>query len=114
MTDIYESARKFAKDLSETEEVKNLDKHFDELRDNSDAYNLFKSIQELQKKVEDKQASGQQVTNDDVEAMKDLTDQISNYPELQNIVNDEQKITDLMEKLNVIMSKPISDVYNKE
>ena len=83
----------------------------DLVKANDLAYKLFDKVQNKQFELQQKQMQGQEITDDDIKAMRELTDQLSNYSEIQNLMEKEQKMNSMMDELNKIISKPIAEIY---
>lgn len=108
---IYDSANQLEQDLRKTTEVSELKLAFEDVKANDLAYKLFDKVQNKQFELQQKQMQGQEITDDDVNSMRELTDQLSNYSEIQNLMEKEQKMNSMMDELNKIISKPIAEIY---
>jgi len=108
---IYDSANALEQDLRKTTEVAELKLAFEAVKANDLAYKLFDKVQNKQFELQQKQMQGQEITDDDIKAMRELTDQLSNYTEIQNLMEKEQKMNSMMDELNKIISKPIAEIY---
>lgn len=111
MINIYDSANQLEEDLRKTQEVADLKLAFEAVKANDLAFKLFDKVQNKQFELQQKQMAGQEITDEDVEAMRQLTDQLQNYTEIQNLMEKEQKMNSMMEELNKIISKPIAEIY---
>ncbi|WP_125591009.1 YlbF family regulator [Companilactobacillus jidongensis] len=108
---IYDSANSLEQDLRKTTEVADLKLAFEAVKANDLAFKLFDKVQNKQFELQQKQMQGQEITDDDIEAMRQLTDQLQNYDEIKNLMDKEQKMNSMMEELNKIISKPIAEIY---
>jgi len=114
MVNIYDSANQLEEDLRQTPEVADLKLAFEAVKANDLAFKLFDKVQNKQYQLQQKQATGQEITNEDIEGMRQLTDQLQNYKEINNLMEKEQKMNSMMEELNKIISKPIAEIYQGE
>ncbi|WP_125567535.1 MULTISPECIES: YlbF family regulator [Companilactobacillus] len=108
---IYDSANQLEQDLRKTTEVADLKLAFEAVKANDLAFKLFDKVQNKQFELQQKQMQGQEITDDDIEGMRQLTDQLQNYDEIKNLMDKEQKMNSMMEELNKIISKPIAEIY---
>ncbi|MFD1471056.1 YlbF family regulator [Companilactobacillus mishanensis] len=108
---IYDSANKLEQDLRETPEVADLKLAFEAVKANDLAYKLFDKVQNKQFELQQKQMQGQEITDDDVEEMHKLSDQLQNFTEITNLMEKEKKVDSMMQELNKIISKPIAEIY---
>ncbi|KRK79905.1 YlbF family regulator [Companilactobacillus nodensis] len=108
---IYDSANSLEQDLRKTTEVADLKIAFEAVKANDLAFKLFDKVQNKQFELQQKQMQGQEITDDDIESMRQLTDQLQNYDEIKNLMDKEQKMNSMMEELNKIISKPIAEIY---
>ncbi|WP_125710863.1 YlbF family regulator [Companilactobacillus zhongbaensis] len=108
---IYDSANKLEQDLRASTEVADLKLAFEAVKANDLAYKLFDKVQNEQFALQQKQMQGQEITDDDVEEMHKLTDQLQNFSEITNLMEKERKVDSMMQELNKIISKPIAEIY---
>ncbi|APX72514.1 YlbF family regulator [Companilactobacillus allii] len=108
---IYDGANQLEQDLRNTQEVADLKLAFEAVKANELAYKLFDKVQNKQFELQQKQMQSQEITDDDIESMRQLTDQLQNYSEIKNLMDKEQKMNSMMEELNKIISKPIAEIY---
>jgi Uncharacterized conserved protein len=111
MINIYDSANQLEEDLRKTQEVADLKLAFEAVKANELAYKLFDKVQNKQFELQQKQMQQQEITDDDIKEMRQLTDQLSNYDEIKTLMEKEQKMNSMMEELNKIISKPIAEIY---
>ncbi|WP_099975014.1 YlbF family regulator [Lactobacillus terrae] len=114
MNNIYDSANALEQDLRKATEVVELKEAFEAVKNNEVAFKLFDKVQNKQFELQQKQVMGQDVSDEDIESMKQLTDQLQNFDEFKTLMEKEQKMNAMMEELNKIITKPIADIYQSK
>ncbi|WP_129045193.1 YlbF family regulator [Companilactobacillus metriopterae] len=114
MNNIYDSANALEQDLRKATEVVELKEAFEAVKNNEVAFKLFDKVQNKQFELQQKQMMGQDVSDEDIESMKQLTDQLQNFDEFKTLMEKEQKMNAMMEELNKIITKPIADIYQSK
>lgn len=111
MVNIYDTANQMATELAEVEQVKELSAVFEKLRADQKAYDVFNEVQNLQFELQQKQASGEEITEEDIKKMQGYTEEFGKYPVINELMDSEKKINDLINELNQIITKPIAEIY---
>ena len=111
MTNVYDQANALESALRQSDEFLQMQDLYKKVNEDETSKKLFDEIRELQMTLQQKQMQGQEITDDDIKAMRELTDQLSNYSEIQNLMEKEQKMNSMMDELNKIISKPIAEIY---
>ena len=108
---IYDTANKLEQELQQTPEFLALQKAFADVKNDDFAYASFKKFQKKQIELQQKQMSGQEFTEDDINEMQSMSDQLSKFDTINKLMGEERKMSTLMDDLNRIISKPIADIY---
>ncbi|UQS83339.1 YlbF family regulator [Bombilactobacillus thymidiniphilus] len=112
MVNVYDTANQLEKDLRQSEEVLGLQGAFAKMKADPMAYKLFQQMQQMQEQLQQKQASNQEISDDEIKQLQELSGKLAKFDSVQNLMEQERKINAMMEELNKIISKPIADVYN--
>ncbi|MGR3742005.1 YlbF family regulator [Companilactobacillus sp. DQM5] len=112
MINIYDTANQMATDLDQVEQVKHLKDVFAKLKADEGAYEIFDKVQNLQYELQQKQMSGQEITQENIDEMKSYTDKFNDFPIINELMESEKKVNDLINELNQIITKPIADIYS--
>nr|WP_225350831.1 YlbF family regulator [Lacticaseibacillus camelliae] len=78
MANVYDSANQLAEDLKSSQQFQDLKKSYDMLKLDTMGYALFQQFQNLQMSLQQKQAAGQEVTEEDVKPLQDLSSKMQN------------------------------------
>lgn len=114
MINVYDTANQLASDLQEAEQITNLKGVFAKLKADEKAYALFDKVQNLQAQLQQKQYTGQEISKEEIDEMKGLTDQFSDFPVIAELMEAERSVNDLVSELNRIITKPIADIYGQK
>ncbi|GKQ42486.1 UPF0342 protein [Companilactobacillus sp. RD055328] len=114
MINIYDTANQMASDLEKTEEVIALKDVFGRLKADTEAYGVFDKVQNLQMELQQKQMSGAEITQEDIEKMQEFTTQFEQFPVINELMEAEKKVNDLINELNQIITKPIATIYQSK
>ncbi|MFC6315269.1 YlbF family regulator [Lapidilactobacillus achengensis] len=108
---IYDNANEMATVLRETQQFTALQAGFGKLKADPIAYGLFQQMQQMQMELSQKQMSGQEPDEDDIKKMQDLSGQLMKIDVVMALMENERAMNDLMDEINQIVSKPITDLY---
>lgn len=114
MANVYDSANQVAADLKDSQQFKDLKKSYDMLKLDSVGYALFQQFQNLQMTLQQKQMQGQEVTEQDVQPLQDLSTKMQNIEAIKDLMAKEQAMSTVMDDLNRIISAPIAELYQTE
>ena len=56
--------------------------------------------------------AGTQIGDDDIQSMRDLSDKLMKIDVMTELMNSERAMNQLMDEMNQIVSKPITDLYH--
>ncbi|WP_062325861.1 YlbF family regulator [Holzapfeliella floricola] len=73
---IYDTINQLAAELKETPEYKDLQASYEKLSQNEEAFKLFKDVNDIQKDLQAKQMSGQELTQEDMTKANELGQQM--------------------------------------
>lgn len=108
---VYDNANEMADSLRQTDEYSALKGAFTKMKADPIAYGLFQQMQKLQGELEQKQMAGAQIGDDDIQKMRDLSDKLTKIEVMSDLMNAERAMNQLMDEMNQIVSKPITDLY---
>ncbi|MDO4903461.1 MAG: YlbF family regulator [Limosilactobacillus sp.] len=111
VVNIYDNANDMSRQLVETQEFQALKKALDELKADSEAFESFKKFQNMQASAQQKSMTGQNPTDDEINAIQTLAKEISGKPAVQNLMNAERQIDQMLQQLNKTITGPIQDLY---
>ncbi|WP_461219026.1 YlbF family regulator [Lapidilactobacillus salsurivasis] len=108
---IYDNANEMATVLRKTQQFTALQAGFGKLKADPIAYGLFQQMQQMQMELSQKQMSGQEPGEEDIKKMQDLSAQLMKIDVVMALMENERAMNDLMDEINQIVSKPITDLY---
>ncbi|WP_155286543.1 YlbF family regulator [Lacticaseibacillus zhaodongensis] len=113
MINIYDNANTMAEALQQTQQYQDLKQAFDMLKLDAVGYGLFKQFQEKQLELQQQQSQGQDIDPDSLKKLQELGDKIKDIDAIKTLITKEQAMAQLMDELNAIVNKPISDLYRQ-
>lgn len=109
---IYDTANQLEQELRQTKEFKELQAAYTAMKNNQQAFDLFKDFQEIQMQLSQKQMNGEELTDDEVQKAHDLADKVGNVDEIKFLMGKERNLNQLMNDLNQIITKPVQELYH--
>lgn len=111
MANIYDTANQMASDLKASQQFQELKKAYDLLKLDAMGWALFQQFQQKQGELQQKQMAGQEITQDDMKSLQDLSTKMQNIQPIQEVMAKEQQLSNMMDELNKIISQPIIELY---
>lgn len=111
MVNIYDTANDLSRQLKETQEYQNLKKAFDDLKAEKDTFETFKKFQQMQANAQQKQMTGQKLSQDEINAIQTIAKEISTQPAVQTLMNQERAVDNMLQQLNKTITSPIQELY---
>lgn len=111
MVNIYDTANELSRQLKETQEYQNLKKAFDDLKAEKDTFETFKKFQQMQANAQQKQMTGQKLSQDEINAIQTIAKEISTKPAVQTLMNQERAVDNMLQQLNKTITSPIQELY---
>lgn len=111
MVNIYDTANDLSRQLKETQEYQNLKKAFDDLKAEKDTFETFKKFQQMQANAQQKQMTGQKLSQDEINAIQIIAKEISTQPAVQTLMNQERAVDNMLQQLNKTITSPIQELY---
>ena len=111
MANIYDTANQLERELRESEQFQDLKASFDRLKENQEAYSLFKELQGLQQALQQKMMAGQEMTEEEAQQAQELSQKIQQDPIVSELMQKEQAFSLVANDLNRIIMGPVRDLY---
>ncbi|MGX7405933.1 YlbF family regulator [Aerococcus urinaehominis] len=111
MANIYDTVNKLELELREHEDFKALQVAMAAVLADQDAAALYEEFRSFQLDLQMKSQLGQDMSEDDVEAAKKLQDKMTANETIQTLLESEQKVSQLLDDINRIVTRPIQEVY---
>ncbi|AYM02929.1 YlbF family regulator [Levilactobacillus yiduensis] len=97
--------------LKDSEQFQALQSAFNEMKADTDTYKLFKDFQKIQLDLQQKQMSGQQLTDDEMKHAREVADQVGKIDSIKNLMEAERGVNSMLNQLNKTITQPIQDIY---
>ncbi|KRM90351.1 YlbF family regulator [Liquorilactobacillus cacaonum] len=110
MINIYDSANQLEQDLRKTKEYADLKIAYEDVKKDPIAFKQFKEFQKTQIDFQNKQMQGT-VQEQDIDSIKELGEQVEKVEVIMNLMNKEKILAQLIDEINQIMFKPVSELY---
>lgn len=111
MINIYDTANQLEQDLRQTKEYQDLKVAMEHLKDEPQAYECYQKVRNIQEKFQQKQLSGEEISKEDLEEMRQLAQDAENYSALADLMMKEQALNTLFEDINKIIFQPVRELY---
>ncbi|ANK59279.1 YlbF family regulator [Loigolactobacillus backii] len=108
---VYDIANQLEGELRKTDEFLALESAYTELKKNQKAYDLFKNFQQINMKLQQKQMQGENLEDSEIDEAKKLADKVGKFKEIQTLMEKEKGLSQIMEDLNGIITKPVQELY---
>ncbi|WP_219912642.1 YlbF family regulator [Bombilactobacillus bombi] len=111
MINVYDTANRLESELRQTPEVMGLQSAFSQMKADAMAYSLFQKMEKLQADFQQKQVSGQEISDEEIKNLQTISGQLTKFDSVQRLMEQERKVNAMMEELNKIISKPLAEIY---
>lgn len=111
---IYDTANQMEKELRETDSFKALENKFQEIKENEEANRIFTEFRQMQVKLQQKQMMQQEVTEEEQEELEALATEINDNELISALMIEEQKVSNLINDLNRIITEPLTLLYQQQ
>lgn len=110
---IYDTANQMEKELRETDNFKALEQKFKEIKEDEEANRIFTEFREVQVQLQQKQMMQQEITEEEQEKLESLAEEINENELISSLMIEEQKLSNLINDLNRIITEPLTLLYQQ-
>lgn len=110
---IYDAANQLESDLRQTDEFKDLVQAFEAVEKDEIASKLFDDFRQVQQGIQQKQMTGQEITEEDAKQAQELSAKVGENKTLAQLIQAEQKVSQVIDEINQIALRPIQELYQK-
>jgi cell fate (sporulation/competence/biofilm development) regulator YlbF (YheA/YmcA/DUF963 family) len=110
-TNLYDVAYELEKAVRESDEFKTLKNLYDEVNADPAAKQLFESFRDVQLQLQQKQMSGQEITQEEVEQAQKQVAVVQQHEKISRLMETEQRMSMVISELNRIIMKPLEELY---
>jgi cell fate (sporulation/competence/biofilm development) regulator YlbF (YheA/YmcA/DUF963 family) len=108
---VYDLGYSLEKALRESDDFKTLKNLYDEVNSDSSARTLFESFRDVQLNLQQKQMSGQEITQDEIEQAQKSVALVQQHDKISKLMEAEQRMSMTIAELNKIIMKPLEELY---
>lgn len=110
-TNIYDSANQLERELRELPEFIALKEAFAEMKENEEAYQLFKDFQNFQMTLQQKQMQGEEFSEEDAKNAQEMAEKVQEQDVINQLMVKEQAFSTIVNDLNRIIMTPVQELY---
>jgi cell fate (sporulation/competence/biofilm development) regulator YlbF (YheA/YmcA/DUF963 family) len=111
MANVYDVAYDLEKALRNSEDFQALKNSYDEVNSNPETKELFGKFRDIQVNLQQKQMSGQEVTQEEIEKAQKLFADVQQNETISKLMAAEQRMSMIINDLNKVITKPLEELY---
>ena len=112
MSNIYDTANQLERDLRELQEFKTVKESFEAIYADETARALFEEFRTVNVELQQKQFSGQEITEEDIQKAQELGQKVSENEHIKSLMEAEQRLNTIMQDINRIITNPLQELYS--
>ena len=112
MSNIYDTANQLERDLRELQEFKTVKESFEAIYADETARALFEEFRTVNVELQQKQFSGQEITEEDIQKAQELGQKVSENEYIKALMEAEQRLNTIMQDINRIITNPLQELYS--
>lgn len=106
---IFEKAKDLAEEIANSEEVTKVREAEIRMYQNPDAVAGLEKISKIQEELRDLQMFGKEITQEQMEEFYKLQEKVESIEDVQNYIQAQTKLNQLLQTVNLIIERAISD-----
>lgn len=110
---IFDNARELEKSIRESAEFADLRIQYANLYADEAASKLFDDFRTVQFNLQEKQMTGQQISQEEVAQAQQMVAVIQQNEKITRLMEAEQKMSSVIAEVNKIVMKPLEELYNQ-
>ena len=108
---IYDTANQLAKEVTETKEFKDLKEALDQAKADEASNKIYTEFQETQLTIQQQQAAGQEVEQEKIKRLQELSEEMQDDDLLKEVLKNEQEMNMLLNDVNRVVVSPLTKLY---
>lgn len=108
---IYDTANQLATEVTETKEFKELKEALDKAKANEASNKIYTEFQETQLTIQQQQAGGQEIDQEKIKRIQELSEEMHNDDLLKEVLKHEQEMNMLLNDVNRVVVSPLTKLY---
>lgn len=110
-SNLYDTANQLEREIREDAAFQALTASFNRLKENAEAYELFKEFQTFQQEMHQKMMAGEEMSEEDGEKAQALAERVQTEPIISDLMQTEQAFSIVVNDLNRIIMNPLRELY---
>lgn len=110
-TNIYDTINQLEKDVYETSQYQELQSAYEKMTNDEEAVKIWKEFQEVQKLIQEKQQTAEQLTAEEAETIQRISEKMTNNEITSRFINAERALHQVYIDVNRALEKPIQKFY---
>ncbi|WEG12053.1 YlbF family regulator [Pullulanibacillus sp. KACC 23026] len=108
---LQEQAHELEKSIRVSDEFTSLKKAYQAVESDPDAKRMFDSFRQFQLQLQQKQQMGQPITQQEAQNAQSQLQMLQQQPLISQLMAHEQRMSQIIEEINMIITKPLMDLY---
>ncbi|ALN76806.1 MULTISPECIES: YlbF/YmcA family competence regulator [Staphylococcus] len=108
---LYDYANKLEQALRESDEYKAIKDAYAKVNADENSKKLFDEFRETQLSFQQKQMQGEEISEEDLQKAQEQAQQIEQDQNISELMNAEQKMSQVFQEINQIIVKPLDEIY---
>ncbi|AKS68885.1 hypothetical protein RN70_04885 [Staphylococcus schleiferi] len=108
---LYDYANKLEQALRESDEYKAIKDAYAKVEADENSKKLFDEFRETQLNFQQKQMQGEEIGEEDLQKAQEQAQQIEKDSNISELMNAEQKMSQVFQEINQIIVKPLDEIY---
>ncbi|AKS66772.1 YlbF/YmcA family competence regulator [Staphylococcus coagulans] len=108
---LYDYANKLEQALRESDEYKAIKDAYAKVEADENSKKLFDEFRETQLNFQQKQMQGEEIDEEDLQKAQEQAQQIEKDSNISELMNAEQKMSQVFQEINQIIVKPLDEIY---
>lgn len=108
---VIDLANELEKAVRQSEEYRDLLRAYAEVQQDPNANALFQNFRNIQMQLQQKQMTGQDITEEEVQQAQKAAALAQQNEKIGNLLEAEQKMSIVISELNKIIMKPLEEIY---
>lgn len=111
MSNLYDTANQLERELRESQEFKAVEERLAAVNNNEEAIALFNEFRDVNVALQQKQMSGQEVTEEDIAKAQAIYQRASENEHIKALTEAEQRLNVVMQDINRIITSSLQALY---
>ncbi|MBE1554926.1 YlbF family regulator [Sporosarcina limicola] len=108
---IYDDLNRLESTFRKTNEFAKVQQAVIEVKEDTEAFELFKSFRKIQVTLQEKQMQGEEVLPEELEYAQKTAQIAQQNPKIMKMLEAEMKLSGLIEEVNRVLMKPVQEIY---